>query len=91
MPRIIRSLSAMHWVSFGALLGLFRLFIRSLFDTNVAVLDSVLKLDFRAVSKLAFAQLLVSGAMVCDGICMCMCVCVCVCVCGYIRVRDHGL
>ena len=67
----------MHSVSFGSRLGLFWLFIKSLFDTDMAMLDSVLKLDFRAVSKLAFAQLLVSGTMVCDGICMHVCMYVC--------------
>jgi len=36
-------------------------------EVLMAMLDSVLRLDFRAVSKLAFAQLLVSGSMVCDG------------------------
>eukprot|EP00277_Geminigera_cryophila_P013803 CAMPEP_0179436812 /NCGR_PEP_ID=MMETSP0799-20121207/20785_1 /TAXON_ID=46947 /ORGANISM="Geminigera cryophila, Strain CCMP2564" /LENGTH=408 /DNA_ID=CAMNT_0021217283 /DNA_START=307 /DNA_END=1530 /DNA_ORIENTATION=- len=36
-------------------------------EVLTAIFDCALTFDFRAVSKLSFAQLLVSGAMVCDG------------------------
>jgi hypothetical protein len=36
-------------------------------EVLMSMVDSAVKLDYRAVSKLSFAQLLVSGAMVCDG------------------------
>jgi hypothetical protein len=36
-------------------------------EVLTALVDSAAKLDLRAVQKLAYAQLLVSGSMVCDG------------------------
>lgn len=36
-------------------------------EVLMSMVDSAVKLDYKAVTKLSFAQLLVSGAMVCDG------------------------